>query len=249
MTQQRGMVIHIAEGYYEGTISWQKNPDANVSSHFVVAGPHDVPKGRPDGKIAQMVDTSTSAWTQRSGNGKWLSVENSGFTPGALSAAQIESNAQLYARGVREYKWPLKLAANPNDVGLGYHSMGCSYNWGHCDCPGPNIIAQLPTILDRANIILNGGVGDEEMKSIREPNGSMYIMSGVDPKGRPLLYAYLSPNAIDDYAAVLGPSIQLTAPIDWNFFVRADLLPPPPTAADHVHTVTTTGTTGTPAKP
>jgi hypothetical protein len=150
MVEQRGLVVHIAEGTYEGTIAWQKNPDSNVSSHFIVG---------IDGAIAQMVDTDRTAWTQRAGNGHWLSVENAGHTPNPLTAAQIEANAQLLARAHREYGVPLQLAENPDGKGLGHHSMGCNWPggaWGHCDCPGPAIIAQKPAILARAIAITEG---------------------------------------------------------------------------------------------
>lgn len=154
MLEQRGMVIHIAEGFYEGTISWQKNPESDVSSHFVIGGRDD-----PDplnGDIAQLVDTDVTAWTQRAGNGHWVSAECSGFTPHGLTSAQIESLAQLYARGMKVYEWPATIATNPSERGLGHHSMGCAYDWGHCDCPGPAIIAQKPQILARAVEISTG---------------------------------------------------------------------------------------------
>jgi len=153
MLEQRGLVVHIAQGTFEGTISWIKNPDSDVSSHFVVA---------KDGSIAQMVDSDTVAWTQRDGNGHWLSVENEGFTPSALTAAQVESNAQLLAYGAKLYKYPLTLAGDPSGKGLGYHSMGAEhgYNWGHSECPGPAIKNQLPAILARAQQIASGGTQD-----------------------------------------------------------------------------------------
>lgn len=157
MREHRGLVIHIAEGYFEGTIAYQKNPDANVSSHFVLS---DGAKGQgADGELAQVVDTDITAWTQRSGNGHWLSVECAGFTPNPLTAAQCESVAQLLARAHRVYGVPLQLATNPDGRGLGHHSMGCNWPsgaWGHCDCPGPAIIAQKPAILARAIEIANG---------------------------------------------------------------------------------------------
>ena len=127
MLEQRGLVVHIAEGGYEGTISWCRNPESNVSSHFIVS---------INGQIAQMVDTDVTAWTQRAGNGHWLSVENSGFTPNPLTAAQVEANAQILAKGHLKYGYPLQLAANPDGKGLGHHSMGCDWPggaWGHCD--------------------------------------------------------------------------------------------------------------------
>lgn len=147
MLEQRGLVIHIAEGSYEGTIAWQKNPAAQVSSHFVTDF---------DGKTAQVVDTDVTAWTQQAGNGHWLSVENAGHTPNALTAAQCEAIAQLFARGHQAYGWPLQLATGSSGRGLGHHSMGGTA-WGHLDCPGPNVIAQKPAILARAIQILGGG--------------------------------------------------------------------------------------------
>src|SRR3990172_256780 len=129
----RGLILHVADGYYEGTIYWQHNPVAEVSSQFVVAGPRDVPKGVQDGTLAQCVDTDERAWTQRSGNGHWLSIECSGFSGDALSPAQIESCAKIFARGHRVYGYPLQLATSPSGYGLGHHSMGAEsgVDWGH----------------------------------------------------------------------------------------------------------------------
>jgi hypothetical protein len=161
----RGMVVHIAEGTYEGTISWQHNASSDVSSHFVVA---------KDGRAAQMVDTDDIAWTQRAGNGHWLSIENEGRTPGALTAAQVETNAQLLARGHQVYGYPLQIATSPDGRGLGHHSMGTNGRsvstdtwtgptWGHEQCPGPAIIAQKPAIVARARAIITGGSADMEL--------------------------------------------------------------------------------------
>lgn len=173
MREQRGLVIHIAEGYFEGTISYQKNPAANVSSHFVLS---NGARGQgADGELAQIVDTDITAWTQRSGNGHWLSVECAGFTPHPLTAAQCESVAQLLARAHREYGVPLQLATNPDGRGLGHHSMGCNWPggaWGHCDCPGPAIIAQKPAILARAIEIVNGANDMEQTDKLVYPTGN-----------------------------------------------------------------------------
>lgn len=149
MAECRGLVIHIAEGSFEGTIAWCKNPSADVSAHFVVA---------MDGRIAQMVDTSVAAWTQRDGNGHWLSVENEGFSTGSLTLQQVEANAKLFARGRLEAGYPLQLATSPDGMGLGHHSMGAESgaNWGHSQCPGTKIKAQKPAILARAIQIANG---------------------------------------------------------------------------------------------
>lgn len=183
MREQRGLVIHIAEGYFEGTIAYQKNPDANVSSHFVLS---NGAKGQGyDGELAQIVDTDITAWTQRAGNGHWLSVECAGFTPNPLTTAQCESVAKLLARAHTEYGVPLQLATNPDGRGLGHHSMGCNWPagaWGHCDCPGPAIIAQKPAILARAIEIVNGDDVDAyESDAIRyTDNRVRALIEGLD---------------------------------------------------------------------
>lgn len=149
MLEQRGVVVHIAEGGFEGTISWCKNPGSNVSCHFVVAA---------DGRIAQVADTDVTVWTQIAGNGHWLSVENEGFTPNALTPAQVEANAKILAKAHEVYGVPLQIATNPDGRGLGHHSMGTNGQqnptdtwtgptWGHEDCPGPAIVAQKPAIV------------------------------------------------------------------------------------------------------
>lgn len=153
-TEVRGLVVHIAEGWFEGTIAWQKNPDSDVSSHFVVAR---------DGRIAQVVDTSDAAWTQRSGNGEWLSVECEGFTkenernPGGwekLTSEQLDAVARILLKCHQVYDVPLQTTSSTTGQGLGHHSMGA--DWGHQACPGRSIIAQKPTIVQRALALQNG---------------------------------------------------------------------------------------------
>ena len=170
----RGLVVHIAEGTYEGTISWQHNASADVSSHFVV----DI-----DGDIAQVVDTDDIAWTQRSGNGHWLSVEMAGHTPHPLTAAQVEACARLLARAHQVYGVPLQVAISPNGRGLGHHSMGTNGRsvatdtwtgptWGHEDCPGPAVIAQKPAIVARARAITGGADVEltDKIKLVQRPD-------------------------------------------------------------------------------
>lgn len=163
LTDVRGLVLHIASGFYDGTIAWQRNASADVSSHFIV--------GR-DGRCAQMVDTADRSWAQRSGNSTWLSVELEGFAPDdrlhakhpgweRLTDAQIEVCARLFARAHQVYgaaKVPLQLATSPAGRGLGHHSMGAEngYDWGHSQCPGVAIKAQKPAILARARQIVSG---------------------------------------------------------------------------------------------
>lgn len=177
MVEHRGVVLHIASGFYEGTIDYQKNDANAVSSHFIV--------GR-DGSVCQMVDTSDKAWTQRAGNGHWLSVEFEGFAPDddlhathpgweRLTSQQVEKAAQIFARSASTYGHPLQIASDPTGRGLGHHSMGgtgCTqWNWGHCHCPGNAIIGQKAAIVALAKEIINGGtfmarLTDEEQQEL-----------------------------------------------------------------------------------
>jgi len=161
----RGCVEHIASGSFLGTIAWQRNPDANVSSHFIVSRA---------GEIVQMVDTDDASWAQKDGNGTWLSIENEGRTSGdpgyqpgleRLTDAQVDANARIFAKAHQVYgakKVPLQLAASPAGRGLGHHSMGyeAGQNWGHEFCPGQTIKSQKPAILARAIQIVNGDEDD-----------------------------------------------------------------------------------------
>jgi hypothetical protein len=154
MYEWRGVVLHIAEGSYEGTISWQLNPAASVSSHFIVA---------KDGRIAQMVDTLDRAWTQVDGNGRWLSIEHEGFHGEPLTDAQIEADAHLYAEAALVYGVPLQTTDDPaGGYGLGYHAMGGAAWGGHYDCPGDPIIAQRQRILDRCAQLLHPAPPEED---------------------------------------------------------------------------------------
>lgn len=183
MYEYNGVVEHIAAGWYLGTIAWQRNADANVSSHFII--------GRKEGQAAQMVDTDIRAWTQGQGNGRWISIENEGFPashplwkPGweRLTDWQIERSAQIFARGHQVYGYPLQLTNHPHRDGLGYHGMGAEqgFQWGHLHCPGEPIKAQLPLILARASEIVSGNTkGDSDMLLIKTADDpTVYVSDG-----------------------------------------------------------------------
>lgn len=143
------VVIHIAEGSYEGTISWQKNPDSGNSSHFVV---------REDGHIAQVNDTANRSGAQIDGNPYSIAIENAGFSSSGLTAAQIDANARIMAKAHQVYGIPLQLTGKVGVRGLGHHSMGAESgaNWGHSQCPGSIIKSQKQAILNKAIAIING---------------------------------------------------------------------------------------------
>jgi hypothetical protein len=146
------VVEHIAAGTYAGTIAWQRNPKARVSSHFIVA---------KDGRAAQMVDTAIRAWTQNRGNPYSLSIENEGQVGDALTPQQIEVSARILARAHQVHGIPLQVTSRVGVRGLAHHSMGAEsgVDWGHDQCPGSPIKAQKPLILARAIALTQGGKG------------------------------------------------------------------------------------------
>ena len=71
LTDVKYIVIHDTEGSYSGTISWFKNPDANVSAHYVVRS--------SDGHIAQMVEEKNIAWHDACWNTNSVGIEHEGY--------------------------------------------------------------------------------------------------------------------------------------------------------------------------
>jgi N-acetylmuramoyl-L-alanine amidase len=138
----QGMVLHIAQGYYQGTIGYEHNPAAQVSSYCVVS---------KNGDITQVIDLDDKAWTESAGNDAWIGVEFEGFVPDALTPMQITAAARILAWLNEHYGVPIQPTDDPvNGHGLGYHSMGGLAWGGHFQCPGPNIVAQRGEILYQA---------------------------------------------------------------------------------------------------
>lgn len=144
-----GMVVHIAEGSFQGTIAWQKNPVADVSSYFVVS---------LLGEIVQVLDLDLMAWTQANGNPAWIGVENEGFHTGQFTPAQTTANARIFAWLTSLYpSIPYQVSNSPTVKGCGWHGMGGAAWGSHFDCPGPNNVALLPSIVAQAKQINEGG--------------------------------------------------------------------------------------------
>lgn len=164
----RGIVLHIAQGSYDGTVGWQANAAAQVSSYFV--------NGR-DGRLAQCVDLDHKAWTQGTGNEAWIGIENEGSVPDALTDAQINNIARIWAW--MHSIWPtmkIQVTDDPvNGEGIGWHGMGASIGWGHPDCPGEAIKAQRPLIVQRTLELIGGAhpspiATEDEVAGFRHPN-------------------------------------------------------------------------------
>jgi N-acetylmuramoyl-L-alanine amidase/Putative peptidoglycan binding domain len=138
----RGLIVHVTQGY-GSPFGWFNTPSSLASSHLWLS---------KTGVYEQFVDFATKAWAQEQGNPYWISVETEGYTTEDLTLFQITRLAELYAWGMAEMGWPAKLAAGPDDSGLGTHAMGGSA-WGGHPCPGDLRTSQLPEILALASQI------------------------------------------------------------------------------------------------
>ena len=96
------VVIHTVQGSYGGAISWFKNPDANVSSHYVVRS--------TDGEVTQMVDDSDVAYHDKCFNSESIGIEHEGFVddPDAwYTEAMYTESARLTAWLTDAYDIPV----------------------------------------------------------------------------------------------------------------------------------------------
>lgn len=175
---RNGVICHIAEGSYEGTIAWQMNrtdPKATTSSEFII--------GRNPGEVAQMMPLADAAWAQRDGNRHWVSFEFAGFVKDGLTDWQVQCAGRIYASLLKLYgadHYPLRLTSDPRTRGIGWHGMGALHglNWGHPDCPGAKVIAARASILQEAKDIIKG---EQIMAGLTEADGPIlrkYTMLG-----------------------------------------------------------------------
>jgi len=144
------IVIHIAEGTYNGTIAWMQNPNSRVSSHFIVG---------QDGRIAEMGDIRSTAWCngtstnpanstyygyatarlvkERKTNANYftISIENEGFyskTRGKLTPAQLNAEVELIRYIVDEVKriWGVTIPIDRDHI-IGHYEV-TPKNKPHC---------------------------------------------------------------------------------------------------------------------
>ena len=123
IAEYKYVVVHTADGSYEGTIAWQKNKESDNSSHFIV----DV-----DGTIAQVNDTTNRSGAQIKGNPYAIAIENAGNENTPLTPEQVEANAKILAKAHLVHGIPLQLTGKVGTPGLGHHSMGAEsgVKWG-----------------------------------------------------------------------------------------------------------------------
>lgn len=151
------IVWHIAEGTYNGTISWEQNPQSQTSSHFVLG---------KNGEVAQLVPLTEAAWTQgavkspshpvvkmRKGvnpNLYCISIECEGFwkdTKGKLTDKALDSAVELTKHIVAEVKriYGVEIPIDREHI-IGHYQIN-SVTRSHC----PGELFQFDELISRAN--------------------------------------------------------------------------------------------------
>lgn len=155
------IVCHITEGGYAGAVSWLCNPQAQASSHFVVA---------VDGRIAQLVDLTNGSWCNgnstdpnsrlyyknslnsivrsRATNANYYtySIEHEGYSYkdryGALTEAQYQATLWLCKYIISETKrlYGIDIPIDREHI-IGHYEIDPV---GKPNCPAPNKGANFP---------------------------------------------------------------------------------------------------------
>lgn len=129
------VVIHAAEGTYDGTVATFKNPTSRVSAHFVI--------GR-DGQIVNMVALENAAWhAMHYPNIISIGIEHQDrylvggqLTRGCMqdpnwfTLPQLQASANLVAQLMKKFSIPLYKVIGHNDPYL--RQFGNNHS-----CPGP----------------------------------------------------------------------------------------------------------------
>ncbi|MFD0479996.1 N-acetylmuramoyl-L-alanine amidase [Nonomuraea thailandensis] len=124
------IVIHVAQGYYAGTISWFQNPNRPsnqlVSSHYVVRS--------SDGDITQMVREKDIAYHVYNLNSRSVGIEHEGFVSDAtwFTDAMYRSSAALTRNIADRYGIPkdrAHIVAHSEVPGNDHTDPGPYWDW------------------------------------------------------------------------------------------------------------------------
>lgn len=179
------IVSHIAEGTYDGTISWLCNPKSQASAHFVVS---------KNGEITQLIDLKEAAWgngtstdpkknnhysksslkivRDRKTNANYytISIEHEGFYnqgKGKLTPEQLEATIWLHRYIIDEVKkiYGIEIPIDREHI-VGHYQIDPIRK---PNCPGSNF--QFDEILEA----LRGDVIDLALEKWQEEMGKKAI--------------------------------------------------------------------------
>ena len=124
------IVIHDTEGSYSGTISWFKDPAANVSAHYVVKS--------STGAITQMVKEKDVAWHDACFNTTTVGIEHEGYAAMPdkwFTEAMYAESAKLSAYLADKYSIPKEhgyIVGHGEAPDCSDHTdPGPGWNWAH----------------------------------------------------------------------------------------------------------------------
>jgi N-acetylmuramoyl-L-alanine amidase-like protein len=168
--------LHTMVGYLTTTDAmFKRNGWTGTESHFGVGGKWggDADKGY-DGKVFQWGDTAYKADANLDGWDRVISIETADNAPGLVkniqpwTPKQLDAIVKLVAWLCRKHDIPPVLIpdSKPSRRGIGYHQLGCEHSrgvgavpgflvkggerWSKSEgkeCPGPQRIAQVKTII------------------------------------------------------------------------------------------------------
>lgn len=198
LTSPSIICLHTMVGSLWGTDSYfRQNGYGGTESHFGVGG---------DGTCLQWQDTRFQADANYLGNGEIISIETADMDPvfprwggsdvPAWTEAQLDTLARLVAFLCREHDIPCTLVPDSKRGrrGIAYHRQGADpyrvaggVKWSTAYgkvCPGDRRVAQIPEVIRRARLILEG---DEDSMPLTEDDkrGIWNVDAGGEPGKQP----------------------------------------------------------------
>ncbi|AFZ67056.1 N-acetylmuramoyl-L-alanine amidase [Deinococcus peraridilitoris] len=164
------VVIHVADGSYDGTLSWFANPDCNVSAHYTVA---------MNGRVGQSVREDDTAWHAGDTlmNRRSIGIEHEGrpsVEPWTPSDAQLRASASLVAGLCLRYGIP---ADRTHLIG---HNEVNPKRTARKNCPGPTWPWERYVTLVRSALVLIQPPPLDALAEVffEEPGGGEVRMTG-----------------------------------------------------------------------
>lgn len=191
--------IHTMVGGLIGTDGYFRTGNglgyAGTESHFGTGG---------EGEIVQWQDTAYRADANLDGNHRVISIENADMGPGfpkwntndgaavpAFTEVQMDAIARIVAWVCKTHNIPCELVPDSKSTrrGVAYHRQGVpgymvagGEKWSTSAgkvCPGDRRIAQIPTIIKRAQVIL-AAASKPSTTTSSKPNSEEFDMASSD---------------------------------------------------------------------
>ncbi len=128
------IVIHLMQGYFEGTISHFKNGSPATSAHYLVG---------QNGEIVQMVKVSDRAWHAGDHNNRSIGIEHAGFDGASYHSDQFATETEYQASAML-VRWLTERYNIPRIHRDAYHDENGHFVPWHLQRPE---LSELPGIL------------------------------------------------------------------------------------------------------